>query len=54
MGWTQREAAQRLGVTQPRISDLVRGKLSVFSIDALVELLTRAGIRIELRFAKAA
>ena len=54
MGWTQKEAASHLGVTQPRISDLVRGKLSVLSIDSLVDLLTRAGVRIELHYSKAA
>lgn len=53
-GWTQKEAARHLGVTQPRISDLMRGKLSVFSIDSLVDLLIRAGVRIELRYGKAA
>ena len=53
-GWTQKEAARRLGVTQPRISDLMRGKLSVFSIDALVGMLGAAGIRIELQYRDAA
>ena len=42
-GWTQAETARRLGVTQPRISDLVRGKIDRFSIDTLVDLLTAAG-----------
>ena len=42
-GWTQAEAARRLGVTQPRISDLTRGKIDRFSIDTLVDLLTAAG-----------
>ena len=42
-GWTQAEAARQLGVTQPRISDLVRGKIERFSIDTLVDLLTAAG-----------
>jgi predicted XRE-type DNA-binding protein len=42
-GWTQAEAARQLGVTQPRISDLVRGKIDRFSIDTLVDLLTAAG-----------
>ena len=53
-GWTQAEAAQLLGVTQPRISDLMRGKIKQFSIDALVGLLTAAGIKVELRTKKAA
>ena len=42
-GWTQAEAAAALGVTQPRVSDLVRGKIDRFSIDALVSLLAHAG-----------
>ena len=46
---TQSSAAKLLGVTQPRISDLVRGKIDLFSIDTLVEMLARAGIRIRLR-----
>ena len=52
--WTQKEAAQRLGVTQPRISDLMRGKINLFSIDALVGLLTAAGVKIEMTFKDAA
>jgi predicted XRE-type DNA-binding protein len=42
-GWTQAEAARALGVTQPRISDLLRGKIDRFSIDTLVQLLGQAG-----------
>ena len=49
-GWTQKEAAKHLGVTQPRISDLVRGKLSVFSIDALIGMLGAAGVRVDLSY----
>lgn len=43
---SQREAAERLGVRQPRISDLRRGKLERFSIDALVEMLDRLGAQV--------
>lgn len=46
---TQSEAAQQFGVTQPRISDLMRGKIDVFSIDALVNMLTSAGLHVDLR-----
>jgi len=53
-GWTQAEAANRLGVTQPRVSDLMRGKIDLFAIDALVNLATAAGLRIDLNVAKAA
>jgi len=45
---TQATAAKMLGVTQPRISDLVRGKIDLFSIDTLVDMLARAGIRVGL------
>ena len=53
-GWTQAEAARRLGVTQPRISDLLRGKIPLFSIDTLVGMLTEAGLRVEMRVGEAA
>ena len=53
-GWTQAEAARRLGVTQPRVSDLMRGKIDLFGIDTLVTLLAAAGLRVELHVAKAA
>lgn len=43
-GWTQREAARILGVTQPRISDLTRGKIGRFSVDSLIEMLGRCGL----------
>jgi predicted XRE-type DNA-binding protein len=45
---TQAAAAKRFGVTQPRISDLVRGKIDLFSIDTLVDMLARAGVRVRL------
>jgi predicted XRE-type DNA-binding protein len=43
-GWTQREAATMLGVTQPRISDLTRGKVDLFSLDTLVDMAALAGL----------
>ncbi len=43
-GWTQREAASRLGVTQPRISDLTRRKVDLFSLDTLVDMAALAGL----------
>ena len=43
-GMPQGEIAERLGVTQPRISDLVRGMIDLFSIDTLVNLLVAAGV----------
>jgi predicted XRE-type DNA-binding protein len=45
-GLTQAAAARTLGVTQPRVSDLVRGRIDLFSIDALVSMLSKAGVRV--------
>jgi predicted XRE-type DNA-binding protein len=47
-GWTQTEAAVRCGVTQPRISDLLRGRVSRFSLDALVNIATAIGRRVHV------
>ena len=47
-GLTQREAADLLKVTQPRVSDLVRGKIDLFSIDMLVKMLAYAGVHVSL------
>lgn len=46
---TQREAAVLFGVSQPRLNDLLRGKIDKFSLDALVNMLGRAGMRVEMR-----
>lgn len=52
---TQREAAELFGVNQPRISDLVRGKIERFTIDMLVNMLARAGKHLSVKVtAKAA
>ncbi len=51
---TQAQAAKLLGVTQPRISDLMRGRLHLFSIDALVNFLSAAGLRVTVRVSRAA
>lgn len=53
-GWnlTQAEAAKRLGLTRPRLNDLMRGKLSKFSLDALTTLATRAGLKVQLSVRK--
>jgi predicted XRE-type DNA-binding protein len=48
-GLTQRAAAAALGVTQPRVSDLVRGRLELFSIDTLVEMLSRLGVSVTVK-----
>lgn len=47
-GWTQAEAAGRCGVTQPRINDLLRGRVSRFSLDALVNICTSLGCRVRV------
>jgi len=46
--WTQAEAAQHCGVTQPRMNDLLRGRVSRFSLDALVNLATTLGCRVRV------
>ena len=53
-GWklTQAEAAKRLGVTQPRMNDLLRGRIDKFSLDALMILATEAGLTVEWRVSK--
>ncbi|BBY07128.1 helix-turn-helix domain-containing protein [Mycobacterium noviomagense] len=48
-GWTQSEAARRLHVSQPRISDLVNGKINKFSLDALVNMLAPVGLTLDVR-----
>ncbi len=48
-GMTQAQAARQLGVTQPRVSDLTRGKIDLFSIDALVNMISAAGLHLDLR-----
>jgi predicted XRE-type DNA-binding protein len=53
-GWTQAEAAKRLKVTQPRISDLMRGKIDLFGLDSLVTMLRAAGLQLEFRVKQAA
>ena len=52
--WTQVEAAKRLGVTQPRISNLMRGKINSFGLDMLVKMAVAAGLRVSMKVKKAA
>jgi len=47
-GLKQAEAAKVLGVTQPRVSDLVRGRIDLFSVDSLIDMLARLGVRVRL------
>lgn len=53
-GLTQAQAAKRLGVSQPRMSDLIRGKIDLFSIDTLVNMLSATGLHVEVQICKAA
>jgi predicted XRE-type DNA-binding protein len=47
-GWTQVEAAERCGVSQPRINDLMNGRISRFSLDALVNIAAALGFRVKV------
>lgn len=53
---TQARAARLLGVTQPRVSDLMRGKIDLFSLETLIDMLARAGasVKLSVHFAKRA
>jgi len=48
-GWTQQKAAEFFDTTQPRISDLQRGRIEKFSIDLLVEMVERAGWTVDIK-----
>jgi len=54
MGRSQAEAAKQLGITQPRLNDLLRGHIDKFSLDALVNILARAGKHVEVRLTSTA
>ncbi len=47
-GLKQAEAARLLGVTQPRVSDLVRGRIDLFSVDSLIDMLARLEVRVKV------
>ncbi|MBZ9709849.1 XRE family transcriptional regulator [Mesorhizobium sp. ESP7-2] len=53
-GLSQSQAARLFGVTQPRISDLMRGKIDLFGLDTLVNMVATAGMHVEMNIAKAA
>ncbi|CCG39526.1 XRE family transcriptional regulator [Xanthomonas euvesicatoria] len=53
-GLSQSQAAKVFGVTQPRVSDLMRGKIDLFSLDTLVNMLAAADLHIEMRVLEAA
>ena len=52
-GWTQLEAAKRCSVTQPRINELLRGRISRFSLDALVNIASALGQRVHVELEEA-
>lgn len=51
---SQAEKAEKLGLSQPRLNDLLRGRLTKFSLDALVNIASRAGLKVDLHVRKAA
>lgn len=53
-GMTQVQAAKAFGVTQPRISNLMSGKINAFSLDLLVKMASSAGLRVSMKVRKAA
>jgi predicted XRE-type DNA-binding protein len=53
-GLSQTQIAKLLGVTQPRVSDLLRGKINLFGLDALVNMAAAAGIQVRLSLRKVA
>lgn len=55
-GWklSQSEAAKRLGLTQPRLNDLMRGRIDKFSLDALINLAGPAGLAVRIEIGEAA
>jgi predicted XRE-type DNA-binding protein len=53
-GLTQAQAAKVFGVTQPRISNLIHGKIDLFALDMLVKMATAAGLRVTMQIKKAA
>ena len=53
-GLSQSQTAKLLGVTQPRISDLMRGRISLFSVESLIDMLVHLGMRVEIKVREAA
>ncbi len=47
-GWTQEQAAEFWGETQPRISNLMNGEISRFSVDKLINMLAKAGMQVKV------
>lgn len=53
-GLSQADAARVFGVTRPRVSDLMRGKVNLFGLDTLINMASAAGLRVEVRVRRAA
>ena len=53
-GMSQEQASKLLGVSQPRISNLMRGKINLFSLDMLVNMVAAAGLHVEMKISEAA
>jgi len=53
-GFSQSQAAKVFGLTQPRVSDLMRGKIELFGLDSLVNMLAAAGLHVEMHVARVA
>jgi predicted XRE-type DNA-binding protein len=53
-GLSQADAARVFGITQPRVSDLMRGKVNLFGLDTLISMASAAGLRVEVRVRRAA
>jgi len=51
---TQKRAAEQLGVRQPRISNLMRGKIDLFSVDTLITMLAHAGLKVDVKVSRSA
>lgn len=51
---TQRRAAERFGVTQPRISNLMQGKIALFSVDTLIDMVAHAGLSVDVQIKQSA
>ena len=51
---SQTQAARQFGITQPRVSDLMRGKINLFSLDTLVNMAATAGLRLNISIGSAA
>ena len=51
---SQKDSAKRLGLTQPRLNDLLRGKIDKFSLDALFDLMGRVGLKVSIALRKTA